>query len=139
MLTLICRCSAGFVLLLLLAGCGLSAQPKKELSSAFKDYAERLRWRDYPYVAEYLQPEHRQEFLQRFSALEGLQVVDARLEAIDFSEADTRARTSLALEYYLLPSITVKKALLHQNWVYQGADSYHAGVWRIEGPFPPFP
>lgn len=139
MLPVLCRCTAVFVLVLVLAGCGLSAQPKQELSFAFKDYAERLRWRDYQYVAEYLQPEHRQEFLQRFSALEGLQVVDARLEAIDFSDGDVRARTALALEYYLLPSITVKKALLRQDWVYQGADSYHAGAWKIEGPFPPFP
>lgn len=138
MLPVFCRSSAVLVLLLL-AGCGLSVQPKKEFSSVFKDYAERLRWRDYPQVAEYLQPDHRQEFLHRFSAMEGLQVVDVRLEAVDFSDDDSRARTSLVLEYYLLPSITVKKALLQQSWVYRGADSYHAGVWKLEGPFPPFP
>lgn len=138
-LPVLCRGAAVLLVTVFLAGCGLSAQPKKEFSSTFKDYAERLRWRDYQQVADYLQPDYRQEFLQKFSALDGLHVVDARLESVDFSDDDARARTALLLEYYLLPSITVKKAFLQQEWVYQSTDSYHAGFWQLAGPFPPFP
>lgn len=138
-LPVLCRCAAIFLVTVFLAGCGLSAQPRKEFSSTFKDYAERLRWRDYQQVADYLQPDYRQEFLQKFSALDGLHVVDARLESVDFSDDDARARTALILEYYLLPSITVKKAFLQQEWIYQGTDSYRAGFWQLDGPFPPFP
>jgi hypothetical protein len=50
-----------------------------------------------------------------------------------------RAHTTLALEYYLVPSITIKKVRLRQEWGYQGGDRYHPGTWMLAGPFPPFP
>jgi hypothetical protein len=139
MMPVLCRRSAVFLLTLLLVGCGLTAQPKKEFQPVFKDYVERLRWGDHQQVAAYLPESAREEFLHRFSALDDLHIVDVRLESVDFSEEGLRAHTTLALEYYLIPSITVRKVRLRQEWSYQGGDRYHPGTWKLVDPFPPFP
>lgn len=139
MMPVLCRRFAVFFTTLILVGCGLAAKPEKEFQPVFKDYAERLRWRDYQQVAAYLPEDARQEFIQRFSGLDDLHIVDVRLEPIDFSDEGRRALTTLAIEYYLLPSITVKKSRLSQEWSYQGGDRYHPGSWSLVGPFPPFP
>lgn len=135
----LCRWSVVLLTGLLLAGCGLAARPQQEFQPAFKDYVERLRWRDYQDVAAYLPETDRDDFLQRFSALDDLHIVDVKLESADFSEEGRRVQTTLALEYYLIPSITVKKVRLRQEWRYQGEDRYHPGTWKLAEPFPPFP
>jgi hypothetical protein len=139
MMSVLCRWSVVLLMGLLLIGCGLAARPQQEFQPAFKDYVERLRWRDYQEVAAYLPEADREEFLQRFSALDDLHIVDVQLESADFSEEGHRAHTTLALEYYLVPSITIKKVRLRQEWGYQGGDRYHPGTWMLAGPFPPFP
>lgn len=139
MTPVLCRWPVFLLTTLLLAGCGLAARPQMEFQPAFKDYAERLRWRDYQQVAAYLPEADREEFLQRFTALDDLHVVDVQLESADFSEEGRRAHTTLALEYYLIPSITLKKVRLRQEWNYEGEDRYHSGTWKLAGPFPPFP
>lgn len=139
MMPVLCRCSAVFLTTLLLVGCGLAAKPEKEFQPVFKDYAERLRWRDYPNAAAYLSEDARQEFIQRFSGLDDLHIVDVRLESVDFRDEGQRALTTLVIEYYLMPSIMVKKSRLSQEWSYQGGNRYHPGSWRLVDPFPPFP
>lgn len=134
-----CRWPALLLTTLLLVGCGLAARPQMEFQPTFKDYAERLRWRDYQQVAAYLPEGNRDAFLRRFAALDDLHIVDVRLESATFSEEGRRVQTTLALEYYLIPSITLKKTRLHQQWHYQGEDRYHSGTWKLAGPFPPFP
>jgi len=133
------RGTAVFLACLLLLACGLAARPRKEFQSVFRDYAERLRWRDYKGVARYLGEAERAEFLGRISALDDLNIVDVQLEAADFAAQDYRVATTTSIEYYLLPSLTVKKKRLRQQWIYQGGDRYHPGSWRLDGPFPPFP
>lgn len=139
MMPVLCRWSAIFLTTLLLVGCGLAAKPEKEFQPVFKDYSERLRWRDHQQVAAYLPEDARQEYMERFSGLDDLHIVDVRLESVDFSEEGQRAHTTLAVEYYLIPSITVKKSRLLQEWSYEGGDRYHPGAWKLVGPFPPFP
>jgi len=123
----------------MLAGCGMVVRPQQEFQSASKDYVQRLRWSDYQGVAAYLPDADRAEFLDRFAALEGLHFVDVQLASVNFADEGRRADTSLALEFYLLPSITVKRLRLRQEWLYQGGDRYHPGRWQLAGPFPPFP
>jgi len=139
MMPVLCRWSVLLLTVLLLFGCGLAARPQQEFQPALKDYVERLRWRDYQEVAAYLPETEREDFLTRFSALDDLHIVDVQLESADFSEEGRRVQTTVALEYYLIPSITVKKFRLRQEWLYQGGDRYHPGTWKLAGPFPPFP
>lgn len=139
MLPVLNRWSVVLLMGLLLVGCGLAARPQQEFQPVLKDYVERLRWRDYQQVAAYLPEAEREDFLQRFSALDDLHIVDVQLESADFGEAGRQVHTTLTLEYYLIPSITVKKIRLRQEWQYQGGDRYHPGTWKLAGPFPPFP
>jgi len=124
---------------LLLFSCGMLARPGQDFPLASRDYMLRLRWMDFPAVARYLSEEHREDFLNRFKALVDLHVVDVRLESADVMEEERRAETTVVLEYYLLPSATVKEFRLRQEWVYAGGDRYHAGTWHITSPFPAFP
>ncbi|HEY7744847.1 MAG TPA: hypothetical protein VIA07_00825, partial [Desulfuromonadales bacterium] len=139
MMPIRCRWSVVLLMGLLLVGCGLAARPQQDFLPVFKDYVERLRWRDHQEVAAYLPEADREDFLQRFTALDELHIVDVQVESVDFNEEGRRAHTTIALEYYLIPSITVKKARLRQEWQYQGGDRYHPGTWKLAGPFPPFP
>lgn len=133
------RLAAALALLLSLAACAALIAPQKQLDKAFSDYSQRLRWRDYVGVATYLPPEHRAAFLDHFTGLDDLNIVDVTLEAIDYREGEARATTSASVEYYLLPSLAVKKTRLRQEWLYEGGDRYHVGIWRLADPFPVFP
>lgn len=134
-----CRLPVAVLGLLLLTACGLAARPRQELTTAFQDYTQRLRWKDYAGAAAYLPEEHRESFRQRFDALADLNIVDVRIDSVDFREAENRATTVTVVEYYMLPSLVVKKSRLSQEWVYEGADRYHVGTWHLTGAFPPFP
>jgi hypothetical protein len=133
------RLAAALALILTLAACAALVPPQKQLDDAFRDYSQRLRWRDYAGVAAYLPPEHRPAFLDHFADLDDLNIVDVTLETVDYREGEARATTSASVEYYLLPSLAVKKTRLRQEWLYEGGDRYHVGTWRLADPFPVFP
>jgi hypothetical protein len=133
------RLPAVLAVLLLLAACGLTALPGQELEAAIRHYSQQLRWQDYPGVATYLAEEHRDDFLQRYASLEDLRIVDVRLESAGYREGERRGTSTIVIEYYQLPSLSVRKFRLHQQWAYQGGDRYHPGSWRIVSPFPDLP
>lgn len=124
---------------LLLVSCSIVVRPGKKLDEVCRDYAQRLRWMDFVAASHYLDEPHREGFLRQFQALEGLHMVDVRIESIDYRPEENRAETSLVIEYYLLPSATVKTYRLRQQWRYEGGDRYHFGTWQITSPFPDFP
>jgi len=124
---------------LLLVSCSVVVRPGKKLEEVARDYAQRLRWMDFVAASRYLDESYRQDFLQQFQALKGLHMVDVRIESIDYRPEKNGAETSLVLEYYQLPSATVRSYRLHQQWSYEGGDRYHFGTWQIATPFPAFP
>ena len=126
-------------LMTMLSACGAMVSPEGEFSSVLRDYTMRLRWKDFPGAAGHFEPGLRTDFLQQVGGNDDLNVVDVVLESFDFSDGEHRAQTVILLEYYVLPSATVQRFRLRQQWEYQGADRYHAGVWRIVSPFPQFP
>lgn len=139
MASILRKCLLVLLAAFLLSSCGMVVRPGQDFSVASRECMQRLRWMDFPAVAQYLSEEHREDFLNRFNSLADLHVVDVRLERVEFKEEERRAETTTVIEYYLLPSATVKKFLLRQEWAYTGGDRYHAGLWRIITPFPPFP
>lgn len=128
-----------WVFLLLLGGCGVVIQPGKEFTLTSRDFAQRLRWMDVSGTARHMLPEYAEEYRQRFMGREDLHLVDVRFETIEFLEDGRRAEAQVVLEYYLLPSLKVKKFRFTQQWAYLGEDRYHPGIWTITSPFPPFP
>ena len=130
---------AALMSVFLLLSCGMMARPGQEFDTASRDYVQRLRWMDFEGASRYHSDEYREVFRRRFGELKDLHVVDVRLESVDLRDESDRAETSIVLEYYLLPSATVKQYRLRQEWAYQGGDRYHQGVWRITSPFSGFP
>lgn len=125
--------------IILLLSCGMVARPGQEFETASRDYVQRLRWMDFAGASRHHAEEYREDFRKRLGELKDLHIVDVRLESLDLREETGRAETSILLEYYLLPSATVRQFRLRQEWSYQGRDSYHSGVWRIISPFSGFP
>lgn len=123
----------------LLSSCGMIVRPGQEFETASRDYVQRLRWMDSAGASRHHSEEYRETFRQHLMELKDLHIVDVRLESVDMQEAEGRAETAIVLEYYLLPSATVKQFRMNQEWAYLGADRYHPGVWRIISPFPVFP
>lgn len=132
-----------FILLLglslLLAGCGMVARPTEEFLPASNDYLQRLRWQDYHGVARHLLESEREAFLEQWSDQADLRMTDAQLDSLEFRGEGRQAQTRVTLEYYRLPSTTVKKLRLNQSWEYRGGDRTHPGQWLIVTPFPPPP
>ncbi len=127
------------LLVALLWGCGALVLPGRELPLTSTDFHQRLRWQDYQGAARHLTDKHRPEFLSHFKSREDLHIVDVRLDTMEYVDGATTAVTETVLEYYQLPSVTVKKHRFRQQWEYQGGDRYHPGTWRIISPFPVFP
>jgi hypothetical protein len=71
--------------------------------------------------------------------LSGLNVTEVRLTRIDLKDEGRRAETRLEMDYYLLPSATLKTLRIDQTWVYfEAGDSEYSG-FLITTPFPKIP
>lgn len=127
------------IVLLLSSGCGLAVRPTEEFLRDSDDYLQRLRWQDHNGVARYLIESERQAYLDRWSGQEDLRITDVNLDRMDFQNEGRQAQTRVTLEYYILPSTTIKKLRLPQSWEYLGGDRTHPGQWQIVTPFPPPP
>ncbi len=131
------------VLLLLLvgalsAGCSWMALPRPDLAAAERDFSTRLRWLDFSGAARHLRPEHQEAFREQFAALDGLHITDTRFvgrEEMDPGYIDSR----LEIDYYRLPSVTVKTRQFTLAWEYVDLGRWQQGYWRISTPFPEFP
>lgn len=127
------------VIALPLVCCGWAARPADGFDDARRDFAQRLRWKDFQGAARHLAEEHREAFLAQFSGLDDLNIVDVSYDAVEPRQEVGEAEAWLVLEYYLLPSATVKKLRLHQEWAYLGGDRLHSGRWQVTSVFPTFP
>jgi hypothetical protein len=125
-------------LLVLLAGCAPPVGTTEELTPAGRDFLQRLRWKDYQGAAVYLLPEHRQEFLGSFAAQEQLYITDVQLEQVE-GTASGQGITRGVIEYYRLPSVSVRKFRFHLDWTYVGGGRLQVGSWQISTPFPAIP
>ncbi|TYO99256.1 hypothetical protein EDC39_10399 [Geothermobacter ehrlichii] len=122
---------------ILLAGCAglgdFSGAGKGQ--SAFgllsDDFVQRLRWQDYVGAAVHLTEPNRQDFLDRFQKDRDLKITDVRLESLVFTKQGTLADGELIVEYYRLPSLTVKTARFPVRWRFYGPDDPTPVGWKI--------
>lgn len=133
------RTSLLFALILALTACTLLNPPAKQRKTALEDFMYALRWQRYPEASQFFVREQRQGFLDQFEALKGLNITDVRLKRVDQSAEDRKAEVRLELDYYLLPSATLKTLQVNQTWVFfETADTDNNG-YLITTPFPKFP
>jgi hypothetical protein len=94
-----------------------------------------LRWRLHPEAAACFTTDHGAEYLARMEALNDLNVTDVRLKRIVFSEEGRRADTVMEMDYFILPSTTLKTVRIEQIWRYFDAEGAPRG-FLITTPFP---
>ncbi|NJC87039.1 MAG: hypothetical protein FIB02_00660 [Desulfuromonas sp.] len=136
------RILLGFSLFLALAlsACTLLAPPEKQRKTALDDFMSALRWQRYPEAATYFTGAHRRAFLDQIDKIsKDLNVTDVRLKRLDLKEDGRRAETSLEMDYYLLPSATLKTLRIDQTWIYFEVSDAESNGFRITTPFPEFP
>jgi hypothetical protein len=126
------------LIVLFLGGCGLLNSRESERKAAFDNFVKYLRYQLYPAAGSYFTPELREEFLDRMEKLKGLNVTDVRLVRIDVKDEGARIDTRLEMDYYLLPSVTVKTLRIDQIWRHRGNPVEGDGFF-ITTPFPDFP
>ena len=103
------------------------------------DFMNALRWKQYKVAAEFMLPENRKDFLTTFNKLKDIHITDVRLLDLQETAEGRRFETSIEMDYYLLPSVSLKTFCFTQDWVYfAGEDSSQKG-FRIITSFPDFP
>lgn len=130
-----------FVLLLgfLLSACLGATDMGTPLPQTSDRFSESMRWSDYLTAGIYLKAEARELFLEQFVEDEDLHVVDSRVVKVDLNEVEGRADVVYQMDYYRLPSSSIKKWRWTQHWVYSREKMTKPGVWLIENGPPKLP
>lgn len=136
-----CKGLSSLLLLLVLAACSGHAQQQigklGELSR--DDFMSAMRWKRFSMAAGYMEQEYRKAFMETFTALKDIHIVDVRLIDMQPLDEGRRFDTTVEMDYYLLPSVTVKTFRFEQTWQYfDGEDPARQG-FLVTTPFPPFP
>ena len=130
-------------LVLLMTGCGMLPAkiltPESQFVRVQDDFMQRLRWRDVQGAANHFTAPHRESFLQHFSEADELNITDVRLLSAEYVAEGERMETELEVEYFLLPSVTVKTFRFQQQWGFFRSGEKLPGKWRITSHFPEFP
>lgn len=103
------------------------------------DFMNALRWKQYKVAAEFMLPENRNDFLNTFNNLKDIHITDVRLLNLQETAEGRRFETSIEMDYYLLPSVSLKTFRLDQTWVYFSGEDYPQAGFRIITSFPDFP
>lgn len=127
-------------LTLVLTACNVLNPPQKQRKAALDDFMYALRWQRYPEAASYFTGEHRQAFLDQFEKVaKDLNITEVRLLRVDLQDEGLRAETQLEMDYYLLPSATLKTLRAAQSWVYFETGDAENNGFLITTPFPEIP
>jgi len=130
-----------FVLTLTLAlsACTLINPPAKQRKAALEDFVYALRWQRYPEASQFFVHAQRRAFLDYFESLKDLNITEVRLKRVDQSAEERRAEVRLEVDYYLLPSATLKTLNVDLTWVYFETADADSNSYLITTPFPKFP
>jgi len=139
-----CRLVLLGVLLLVVGGCAtLSPEthnPEESFVVSNDDFMKRLRWKDFSGAAKYFDAEEGKLFREQLRPLEkDLNITDVRLDSAEFQAADKTMETWLIIDYFLLPSNTLRDFRFKLQWSYLEVGGKSPGIWRISSPFPVFP
>ena len=135
-----CKLMCGFIVVLLLAACSSQLQPTAKLAEMSRDdFMAAMRWKSFKTAASLMQPELRKEFIKTFASLKGIDITDVRLIDLQVYDEGQRFETTVEMDYYLLPSVTVKTFSFDQTWLFIAGDAPTQQGFFITTPFPKFP
>ncbi len=130
------RIMAGLVTAMLLTGCAgahWGADEREQLLLASDGYNALLRWKELDKACSaFAEDSVRGGCLGRAGELKDLQITDIRRRDLNFKVFGDVATVNIEIEYYLLPSMVVRKIQESQRWVYLGTQDKR--VWRITNP-----
>jgi len=129
-----------FLFLGSLAACSLAdkVSPQEEFQKQQALYMQTLRWKDCPNMAAFFTEPRREHFFDQTLGLDDLRITDVRLLRSTFQEETAQVKTIVEVDYYLLPSLTVKTLRMNQDWTFYPGDNFNSGVWQITSPFQGF-
>ncbi len=127
-----------FTTLSLLA-CATVLRPVELFPVGNDDFVKRMRWLDYPGAAQRMDETVRKDFLERFADNEDLRIIDFDIERIAFRDDGRQVIVWYMLEYYMLPSATVKKERIRLEWEFHEENKLLPGSWLINSEFPQLP
>jgi len=130
---------AGLMLILLLGACTKIAEQSSDFGKISNHFVESVRWKDFQGAAKFLEEDQREAFLQQFPRNKDLHMVDARFEQVEVNEETGEAETVLFVEYYMLPSVTIKEWRWTQQWQRLSGKFPQEGFWLIQDAPPDFP
>lgn len=129
-----------FTLISILFACGTHISPSPKLAELHhKDFTKALRWKQFKVAASHIDEEYRKAFLETFNEVKDIDIVDVRLNDIQFFEDNNRFETSIEMDYILLPSVTLKTFRFDQTWEFKEGANQSYGGYVITTPFPEFP
>ncbi|MCK4508952.1 MAG: hypothetical protein KAU27_10435 [Desulfuromonadales bacterium] len=103
------------------------------------DFMNAMRWKQFDVAGSLMVPEHRKHFMKTFAALKDIHIIDVKLTYLLSSEENKRFETTVEMDYYLLPSVTIKTFNFDQTWLYFDEDDSTPEGFFISTPFPDFP
>ena len=130
------------LLLFIASGCQTvqKVDQKTKFDAALRDYMQSLRWQDFYGAAAFMVEENRAAFLEDVTGNEALNITDLTLLNLEPTNNPDEYQTLIRLEYFMLPSTTVKKKEIHQTWILVlDPSSVKPKGWQIATPFPEFP
>jgi hypothetical protein len=112
---------------------------KDDLGKKNDDFLLRVRWLDFPGASLHFDTELRQEFVERYDEADDLKITRFDAMRIDADIPQEKVTIHYLLEYYILPSVTVKKKRFSLTWEKQPSGVVGEDYWRIMEPFPELP
>ena len=126
-------------LFVLVAACAMLPTHKDDLGKKNDDFMLRVRWFDFPGAALYFDDEPGQEFIERFAEEEDLRITAFTTTRVDVKGPQDSVTIHYLLEYYILPSASVKKKRFTLTWEQVAAPLAGEEQWHIAEPFPEIP
>jgi hypothetical protein len=140
MLKAFCRGLCGLSLVFTLFACASHVQPTEKLGEMSRDdFMNGMRWKRFNVSASFMQPEYRKDFLTTFADVKDIHITDIRLLDLQPFDENRRFDTTIEMDYYLLPSVTVKTFRFNQTWQFFDGENYPHEGYLIVTPFPEFP
>lgn len=132
-------CSSAILFSLLACGSSFDKSVNEAGEMSRDDFMNALRWKQYKVAAGFMLPENSKDFLATFNKLKDIHITDVRLLDLQETAEGRRFETSIEMDYYLLPSVSVKTFSFNQDWVYFAGDDTQPTGFRIVTSFPDFP
>lgn len=139
-----CKRLVCFLLILMLTACAIQQKLERKqidevAENSRKDFINAMRWKRFGVAAGLMQAEYREDFMATFMPLKDIHIFTIK-NVNTKDTADGRSfEMSVEMEYYLLPSVTVKTFNFDQTWEYFDGDDPALQGFLIITPFPEFP